>query len=176
MERQQIKQINSYICAIADGDSQALELLFEQTKKYFFVVARSFLDDKSKAEDVLSVAYYKVVVNAKNFDKSKNGYNWIFEIVKNTALNQNKTDRVKNNAPLDENVNHPYEIVDELIDKMSLGEAKACLSDEEKIIIYSYFYEGKTIKEIAQALQKPKSTVHYILKGALNKMKNFLKP
>ncbi len=175
MERQQIKQINRYICAIADGDSRALELLFDATKKYFFVVARSFLDDKSKAEDVLSVAYYKVVVNAKSFDKRKNGYNWIFEIVKNTALNQNKTDRIKNSAPYDESCNRPYEIVDELIDKMALGEAREKLSDEEKFIIYAYFYEGKTIKEVAETLQKPKSTVHYILKGALEKMKKFLK-
>ncbi len=174
IDRQNIKLINNYIARIADGDSQALELLFDKTKKYFFVVARSFLDDKSKAEDVLSLAYYKVVVNAKSFKRDTNGYNWMFEIVKNTALNQNKTDRVKSSEPLDESFARPYEVVDELIDNLALGEAREKLTEEEKKILYAYYYEGKTINEISKALKKPKSTVHYVLKGILAKLKKYL--
>ncbi len=76
--------------------------------------------------------------------------------------------------PLDEGREPPYDIVDELIDTISLSEARAALSDEEKQIVYAYYYEGKTIKEIAAALKKPKSTVHYMLKNILAKLKDFL--
>ncbi len=66
IDKQKVKLVNKCIGKIAEGDGEALELLFRETKNYFYVVARSYLDDKSKAEDVLSEAYYKVVVAAEN--------------------------------------------------------------------------------------------------------------
>lgn len=165
-----IKTVNKLIVKIAQGDSRALEQLFDLTKKQLFYIAKSYLFDKNKAEDVLSEVYLKVVNNAKRFDKSKNGYNWLYEITKNTALNENRKDRPL--YALDENV-PAYECFDGLINRIAVEKAIAELQPEERRIIYEYFFE-KTIQEIADSLHKSKSTVHERITVILRKLEKLL--
>ncbi len=174
IDKQKVKLINKCICKIAKGDTEALEILFKETYRYFFVVASSYLDNKDQADDVLSIVYYKVVMNAKNFDSQKNGYNWIFEIVKNTALNENKSNKRKQYEELEKADSQPYEIVDDLLNRIMVDEAKSFLNEDEKILIYSYYYENKSLQEIADSLHKPKATVYYTLKKILEKIQKYL--
>lgn len=168
-----IKTVNNLIVKIAQGDNRALDKLFELTKKPLFYVAKSYLFDKDKAEDVLSETYLKVVKGAKYFDKSKNGYNWIYEITKNTALNENRKEKgiefniSENNAPA-------YECFDGLFNRMAVESAMAELQTEDRRIIYEYFFEKKTVQEIADRLQKSKSSTHERITKILQKLKNLL--
>ncbi|MCD8371742.1 MAG: RNA polymerase sigma factor, partial [Clostridia bacterium] len=148
-DKKYIKQINNCIVKIAKGDMAALEKLFELTKKQLFFVARAYLTDKDKAEDVLSDSYLKVVKNAVYFDARQNGYNYLYTIVKNTALNENKRDSLRLNEPLEENDLPDYGCMDGILNKILAEEACKTLDGEEKRIIYEYFFEGKTIQEIA---------------------------
>ena len=140
-----IQKINKCIIRIAGKKESALDELFELTKKDLYVVACSYLYDKSKAEDVLSDSYLKVVKSAASFDRKQNGYNWLYEIVKNTALNQNN------------------EFVESLCDRLMVEQALNGLSEEEKRIIYEYFFERKTVKEIADRIGKPKTTTYDLI-------------
>ncbi|MCD7729239.1 MAG: sigma-70 family RNA polymerase sigma factor [Clostridia bacterium] len=174
-DKKYIKQINNCIEKIAKGDMAALDKLFAITKKPLFFVARAYLTDKDKAEDILSETYLKVVKNAKNFDSNQNGYNYLYEIVKNTALNQNKKDSFRRHEDIEENSLPDYDCLDEVLNKILASEAVSCLESEEKQIIYEYFFEGKTLQEIADGLKKPKTTVYDKLKKITSKMKKHLK-
>lgn len=167
-----IKTVNKLIVRIAQGDSRALDLLFDATKKPLNYVAMTYLTDKSKAEDVLSEVYLKIVKNAKYFDKSKNGYNWLYEITKNTALNMNRKDNNRL-APLDDSA-PTYECFDGLINKITVESALAELAEDERRIIYEYFFEKKTVQEIADRLNLSKSSAHGRITKILNKLKNIL--
>lgn len=167
-----IKTVNKLIVKIAQGDSRALELLFDLTKKQLFFVAKTYLFDKNKAEDVLSETYLKIVNNAKSFDKSKNGYNWLYEITKNTALNENRKEKgstyaLDNNMPI-------YECFDGLINRIAVEKAIDELIPAEKQIIYEYFFEKKTVKEIADRLHISKSSAHERITVILKKLKKYL--
>ena len=165
-----IKTVNKLIVKIAHGDSHALELLFDLTKKPLFYVAKSYLTDKNNAEDVLSETYLKVVKNAKQFDKSKNGYNWLYEITKNTALNTNRKDsfiELDGNEPI-------YECFDGLINRIEVERAVVQLLPEERRIIYEYFFEKKTVQQIADRLHKSKSSAHEHIMKILEKLKKYL--
>lgn len=166
-----IKKVNKLILNIAHGDCRALEELFEITKKPLFYVAKTYLFDKSKAEDVLSEVYLKVVKNAISFDKSKNGYNWMYEITKNLALNENRSDA--RSLPIEEFV-PSYDCTDGLINKAEVERALQSLSEEEKRLIYWYFFEKKTLKEIADILDKSKSSVYERIENILKKLKKIL--
>lgn len=168
------KKINHYITKIAHGNIFALEKLFEITKKPFLIVAQSYLTDKSKAEDVLSEAYLKVVKSAASFDKKQNGYNWLYEIVKNTALNQNKKDSYRRYEVLNDNYISDYDCIDNLLDKILVNNAIQTLTLIEKRIIYLYFFERKTIREIALLLNKSPTSTFELLHKTLDKIKKNL--
>lgn len=166
-----IKKVNKLILKIAHGDSRALEELFAITKKPMLYVAKTFLYDKNKAEDVLSEAYLKVVKNANSFDKTKNGYNWMYEITKNLALNENRID--KRDFPIEDFV-PSYEDTEGLINKIEIDRALQILSSEERRLIYAYYFEKKTLQEIADIEGKTKSTIYERIESILKKLKNFL--
>ena len=168
-----IKTVNKLIVKIAQGDSRALEMLFEITKKPLFYVAKTYLFDKSRAEDVLSETYLKVVNSAKKFVKRKNGYNWLYEITKNTALNENRRDKNYIISPLEDNA-PVYECIDELINRVEVQRAISELQPDEKRIIYEYFFEKKTVQEIADGLHISKSSAHERITVILKKLKKFL--
>ena len=156
-----IKKINHYIVLIAGKRLWALDKLFEMTKKPLYVVACSYLNDRSKAEDVLSDSYLKVVRSAHTFDKKLNGYNWLYEIVKNTALNQSLKEIDQPN----------YEIIEELCNGILVESAQKSLSEQEKKMIYDYYFAGKSLREIAESMNKPKTTIYDSLQSILSKMR-----
>lgn len=166
-----IKKVNKLILKIAHGDSRALEELFVITKKSMLYVAKTFLYDKNKAEDVLSEAYLKVVKNANSFNKTKNGYNWLYEITKNLALNENRID--KRDFPIEDFV-PSYEDTEGLINKIEIDRALQILSADERRLIYAYYFEKKTLQEIADIESKSKSTIYERIESILKKLKNFL--
>lgn len=169
-----VKKINRCIRRIAQGHMDALEALFTLTKKQLFIVASAHLSDKSKAEDVLSDSYCKVVKSAKTFDAKCNGYNWLYEIVKNTALNQNEKDALRAHPSLEEVREPMLDTMDALLNHVMAEEAVSQLTDEEKLFIYHYFFEGLTIQELADSLGKPKTTVYDQFKRTLAKMRKTL--
>ena len=166
-----IKKVNKLILKIARGDRRALEELFELTKKPLIYVAKTFLIDKNKAEDVLSETYLKVVKNAEKFDITKNGYNWMYEITKNIALNENRLD-IKDIAT--EDFIPTYENTEGLINKIEVDRALQILSSEERRLIYAYYFEKKTLQEIADIENKSKSSIYERIENVLKKLRKFL--
>lgn len=173
-DRRTIKKINGCIRRIALGSAEAPEELFTLTKRQLLIVAKSYLWDKSKAEDVLSDSYCKAVKGAKAFDSKRNGYSWLYEIVKNTALNQNARDKLRAHLPLEEPAAPSFDVIDELLNRVMVEEAALPLSDEERKLVYRYFFEGLTLQEIANRTGKPKTTVYDMLKRTLAKMRKSL--
>ena len=55
-----------------------------------------------------------------------------------------------------------------------LFEALECLSAEDRTIVYLYYFEGFTIKEIAHIMKKMQNTVSSKLTRARKKLKNLL--
>lgn len=166
-----IKKVNKLILKIARGDRRALEELFELTKKPLIYVAKTYLIDKNKAEDVLSETYLKVVKNAEKFDITKNGYNWMYEITKNIALNENRLD-IKDIAT--EDFIPTYENTEGLINKIEVDRALQILSSEERRLIYAYYFEKKTLQEIADIENKSKSSIYERIENVLKKLRKFL--
>lgn len=170
------EKVNNCLIKIADGNKHALEELFCITKKYLYVVAVNYLDDESKAEDVLSDAYYKVVRSISTFDKNQNGYNWIIEIVKNTAFTQNLKDRVHASISIEDvTILDKRDYFDELLNSIMIEQAQKYLSEQEKAIVYDYFFERKTLQEIADKLNLPKTTTYDLIQRILEKMRRVLK-
>lgn len=170
-----VKKVNKCIGKIALGDEKALNELYAITKESMWFVARKYLTDKSKIDDVLNEAYLNIYQNADSFNITQNGINWMYSIVKYAALNQNRTDKrfkyEEFSNELDITTNEDIE--KNLVVQLLIEEAMEILNNKEKEIIRLSFWEQKTLKEIAQHLNMPTSSVHYTYKIALKKIKNW---
>ncbi len=176
MDKKYIKKVNICIVKIAQGKQEFLTKLFDLTKRQLYIVAKSYLYDKDKAEDILSEAYLRVVKYADSFDRKKNGYNWLYEMVKNLSFTQNKKDAVRTSVSIEQFDIPDASFDDSILDKILLESMQESLTENEKMLIYLYYFEGRTLQEIADMFGKAKSTIYDMQKKALQKMRTKINP
>lgn len=173
MKQLDSKRINHYIKQTANGNESAFDKLFVYTYDNMKHIAKFYLKNKSNADDVL-VEFYKIILDKVNsFDSEENGYNWMYTIAKNLALNDNQK-----NKKIGYISDGYYEIEDNSFQPLKtliVEETMAILNDKEKELLYRLYWEGYTIKEIAERDNVPISTIYTKRARIYKKMKNFLK-
>lgn len=173
MKQLDSKRINHYIKQTANGNESAFDKLFVYTYDNMKHIAKFYLKNKSNADDVL-VEFYKIILDKVNsFDSEENGYNWMYTIAKNLALNDNQK-----NKKIGYISDGYYEIEDNSFQPLKtliVEEAMAILNDKEKELLYRLYWEGYTIKEIAEKDNIPTATLYTQRKRIFKKMKKFLK-
>jgi len=67
----------------------------------------------------------------------------------------------------------PDEVADgtDLDQQMDVKSAIAALPEEQQMIIYLFYYEGFTVTEVAQVMDKPAGTIKYLLFAARDQIK-----
>ncbi len=170
-----VKKVNRLISRIAGGDKNALGRLFELTAGYLRSMAYAYVRDKSLADDVVSETYLKVVRHASSFDPRQNGLNWLFKIVKNTALNLNEYEARRAHADID-SVKDAAAAFDALSDaglmRSALAEAVRGLNKVDRELVYLKYWEGYTVRELARMKGISSSAMQERLKNILKKLKS----
>lgn len=176
MEEKEVQSLNEYIRQLAGGYSSALDAIYKLTAGRLLSVAVGIVHSRSAAEDVLHDSFIKLAKNAESF-RGGNGYAWLCRIVRNTAFNHLKSQRYRRA----DNVDDFYE----LSDGGNLGESSALrlsveaamkdLTLRERNMIYMRYFGDKTVRQIAKAINEPKSTVMSVLKKAEERLKELLK-
>ncbi|MDD3946861.1 MAG: sigma-70 family RNA polymerase sigma factor [Clostridia bacterium] len=174
---QLVENINAQIARVAKGDQTALGKLYELCSGYLLFMAKKYLYDKSYAEDIVSEVFLKVVKSAGDFDKAQNGLNWLFKITRNTALNFNQ----KENRYMTENIETHHDLAEvlslspeEQADILWLRDKVAELPKEDRELLYYRYWEGYTVRELAQKTGKATMTLHDKLKRILKNLKKEL--
>ena len=170
-----VARCNQLLARIQRGDEKALELLYKEYGALFSHVARYYLMDKSLKDEVLSETFLEIVkTSARSFDSVGNGINWIHTIIKRKAYAKN----AEVNKTSFEDIETVYSLAlcmsDDTQEKLEIKEALSKLNEDENKVLYMKFWEGLTVREIAKILDKPKSSVQYIIDMAIKKLKNLL--
>lgn len=172
-----VKKVNRLILLIASGDRLALGRLFELTAGYLKNMAFGYVRDKSLADDVVSETYLKAVRYAKNFDPKQNGLNWLFKIVKNTALNLNAYEARRAHEDIDaaRDVAAAFDALSSAgLMRSGVAEAVRSLGKDERELIYLKYWEGYTVRELAATYRISPSSVQDRLKRILKRLKKLL--
>ncbi|MDE5715073.1 MAG: sigma-70 family RNA polymerase sigma factor [Anaeroplasmataceae bacterium] len=169
-----VKEINKLILRISKNDEMALETLFNITKEKMYFIAYEILTNSNYVDDVLSEAYLKIYKNAKYFNPKLNGFNWIYEIVKNTAIDLNRKTKNEKIVKLDESIISNYTSHTYKMDNKVLRSALKSLTQEEQQIIYLKIWERYTLKDIAKRLDKNLTYVHRKYIQSLEKLKSLM--
>lgn len=173
MRQLEPKKINKYIQQIAKGNERAIDTLYTYTFYNMKSVAKYYLVNKDNIDDILILLYSTIIKNAEKFDSTKNGYNWMYTIVKNLAIKDNVKEQ-KNEYVYD----YDFAVEDNSYDALNsiiINEAIEVLNDSEKKLLYRLVWEGYSVKEIAEMDNIPKSSVYTLRARAYKKMKQFLK-
>lgn len=151
-----------------------IDKIYEEYYQKVFAYINSRINNYYQAEDLCEDVFTKVISKIDSFDESKSSLStWIYNIAKNTLIDYYRTKHDQ------------YELIDnyeyieddkpvsstELVD---LTNALDKLSQEEKDIIVLRYYEGYSLKEIAQKMSLSYGVVKLRHNDALNKMKEML--
>ncbi len=154
------KEVNVLLSQIKAGDITKMEELYNLTYNHLKPVVMHYLFSSANCEDAISETYYRVIKYVKNFDETKDGYNWICRIAQNAANNTNREESTYVAfEEIQEEVNVPDEI-DRMLLKNTFIQYLKKLPVTDRAIIYYRYYKDMTYQEIADKLNRAKSFVH----------------
>ena len=168
--------IETCITNIAQGDKDALSLLYEQTHTAVDGFALSILKNKEDAEDALHDTYIHIWKAAGSYTPAGKPLDWIFTITRNLArMRLREQTRTVAVSPDDcQNMFVEEPAVDHE-DRIILASLLGTLSDEERQIVVLHAMTGLKHREIADLLGLALPTVLSKYSRALKKLRTALK-
>ncbi len=157
------------------NNRQGQELLYRRVYPALMLLCKRFFADEHIALEVLNDGMLKVYRQIGNYDIRKGDlFNWIYTIVRNTALDKLKLSRwsvaeLQNDDafPSDEN---PLKSLEE----REFYKLLDLLSPATRAVCSLYYVEGFKIKEIAERLDISQGTVKWHLSETRKQLKPHL--
>ncbi len=153
-------ELDKLIEMAAQGDINALEGIYAETRTSVYSYALSILKDPTEAEDVLHDCYIRIFKGASGYSSQGKPLAWIFTITRNLCLkvlkdSQNRVDLTE------EEWNEKLESFDDLSteERTVLKDCLSKLSEDEQQIVTMHALTGYKHREIAEILGIPLSTV-----------------
>lgn len=130
---------------------------------------------KYEIDDLRQTIYLGIWKGVKSFDPHKNFdfYRWI-----NWNINS-EVRKFKKNSSSDDSINLLYENTSELKEiednlYLNIFKSKLILSDREKKVVFSYYFEGESLNEIGKSLNLSIEAIRKIRNTAISKIKKNL--
>lgn len=151
------------------GDKSAYALLVERHYKSVYLTCLGMLSSTHDAEDIAQDAMLK---GLKQLGKLRNGSafgSWITKIAKNMCINHMR--RQKPCTTLTENLHEQEKLPAET---ERLQQALQKLAPEFRLPLVMYYFNGQSVKSVAQKLNISTSTVYIKLRNAIKQLQNLL--
>jgi len=163
---------------IARGDAQAMRLFFARHQIGVYRFARRLLDDHGTAEDVTSEVFLSVWRGADGFRGHSSASTWLLAIARYKAIS---AARRRPDSILDEcfsSIEDPSDDPEIAVQKKGRSEIiRGCLqrlSPKHREIVDLVYYHGKSIREVAEIVEAPESTVKTRMFYARQKLSQLL--
>ena len=178
------KDINKRItdCLIQiqkNKNSESVERLYDLIHPTIRHIAWKYMHDQQLAEDLIQDFWADIYKIADGFHTHRNGFAYLCKVATNKAINRYHQIKDRNahalyvdysELPLsDQGLS-----AEQMQLRLAVEQAMAQLSDTERIIIQSTYFEQKTIRKIAQEMKLSKSTAERIKQQALAKLSKLL--
>ena len=148
---------------------QAFEQLVDEYSDMIYRIAYQNLRSSYDAEDIMQDVFLSLLKSNAGFSDNTHIKAWLIKVTVNKCIDFKKSARYRTTVTLDEQAarydSEELGVMDEIFK----------LPEEDRNIIYLYYYEGYTIAEIAQILGKKQNTVNSKLQRARKKLQSLLK-
>jgi RNA polymerase sigma-70 factor (ECF subfamily) len=174
------------ITAIAEGDSNALEQLYDRYSSVVYRVALRVLKNHELAEDVVQEVFWRVWRRSASFANDRGRVTqWLFGIAHNLCIDELRRMRARP-TPVYEDAEHPVirQLIDEQIDvpaaawtteqRRVISEAMSELPEAQRQAIALAYFGGLSHQEIATKLNRPLGTIKTRVRLGLHKLGTLL--
>ena len=174
------------IAAIAEGDSSALEQLYDRYGAVAYRIALRMLKNRELAEDIVQEAFWRVWRRSTSFAQDRGRVaQWLFGIVHNLCIDEMRRVRARP-TQIYEDVEHP--LIQQLIDERTDVPAAAWTTEQRRMItealrelpeaqreaIELAYFGGMSHQEIATKLNRPLGTIKTRVRLGLHKLGGLL--
>ena len=142
--------------------------IVENYSDMIFRIAHQYLYNKYDAEDIVQEVFVKLLSRKVIFKDEEHVKSWLIRVTINQSLDYKKSLVKRSTVPI-ENMEIPFEHKEEgILEELQL------LKEDERNILYLYYYEGYKIKEIAKILKQKQNTINSKLTRARKKLKEIM--
>ena len=153
------------------GESELFDEIYYETQKAVYLSISTIIKDRSTIEDLMQEAYIKAINNLDSYKSGTNFQAWICTIARNHTINFYNR---KKKETLVDSVEDAYLFTTEDNRDSLLSRALKILDGDEKEIIVYHIILNFKFKDISNILNLPLSTVFFVYKKALAKIKKEL--
>ncbi len=134
-------------------DEESFSKIYDKYSKLILKVAYTYLKNTSISEDIMQEVFIKYINKKPQFSNFQNEKAWFIRVTINLCKDYLKSAWFKRQTELKDDISYlqHYEIE-------TLSEVLK-LPEKYRIVIYLYYYESYSIKEIASILKVKTSTV-----------------
>lgn len=147
---------------------QQYNKIVEKYSDMIFRIAYQYLFNNYDAEDIVQEVFVKLLTKKVIFKDEEHVKSWLIRVTINQCLDYKKTLAKRSVVPI-ENMEIPFEQKEEgILEELQL------LKEDERNVLYLYYYEGYKIKEIAKILKQKQNTINSKLTRARKKLKEIM--
>lgn len=149
-----MKETKKLVKKAKKGDEEAFIQLIKNYEVILYNMARRFLKEEKDIEDALQETILSAYQNLHQLKKDAYFYTWLCQIMMNQCKHYLKKEEWFEEIEENSVVEEPT-----FTEKQELNQFVQQLSQRYRIPLVLYFYNGFTIKEIAEILSEPTGTV-----------------
>ena len=128
-----------------------------------YKIAVSYCNNRSDAEDIVQNVFIKLLKSKEKFKDDEHVKRWLIRVAINESKNMNTSFWRKRIVPLEDS------------EPIVLLGAVMKLKEKNRIVVQLYYYEGYSVKEIAEILRIKETTVQTRLMRARNALREIVK-
>ncbi len=169
------KACDKALCAVADGNNDALEVIHDLMGHEIFSVILQMVGSHTDADDVYQEVMLTILQSAAQYTPGTYAKAWILKLTRSRATDLLRAKRT--HLPLDE-VEYllPQEDgISDAVEFMSVSEAMKTLSSEDRLILSLKLHSGLKFREIAEVMSMTDSAVEKRYERAIAKLRRILK-
>lgn len=167
------KIIDNLVSSAKNGSAEAFGELYEIYSKDMFRFAYYYLGSYTMAEDCVSECVCLAFQKIGSLRKSSSFKSWLFKILHN-CCNSAMREKILSTGNVEYTSLTNLASEEDMGEKLSLKEALAALSGEEREIVILHYCHGYTSKEIGEILEMNDATVRSKIMRSGEKMRKFL--
>ncbi len=165
------RELEKYVDLYKSGDSDAFDIIYQETQKSVYLSIYNIIKNKETIADLMQDTYMKALSSLNMYTPNTNFTAWISTIARNLAINYyNKSKRIE----LIDEVEESYMLKEDTKSSIIDDAMRLLDTEDEKEIFFLHIVLNTKFKDIAKNLDMPLSTVYYIYKNAISKIKENL--
>ena len=147
-----------YINKVINGDTNAFAYLVDEYKNMVYSLAYKMTKNKEEAEEISQDTFIKAFKNLSKFKGDSKFSTWLYRIAYHTSLDAIKKNKKNNsNVEINEFTFNQIQSVENILEGIERKERSIILSgcldklpEEERSIIWMFYYDELSLKEITE--------------------------